>query len=69
MGRYAKVKNGRVWSVVIWDGVSDWRHEGFDVVALPQDSLVSPGWILSGNQFVDPGDDGWEPVLDEGRDA
>jgi hypothetical protein len=70
MARYAKVKDGRVWSVVLWDGVAPWKHIGFDVVALPEDSAVSTGWLIVDGAFVAPPvDEEWSPPYEDGLDA
>lgn len=70
MGRYAKVKDGRVWSVVVWDGQSPWAHAGFDVLPVSGDFPVGPGWTFVGGQFAGPADgDEWQPVYDDGVDA
>lgn len=50
--RYAIVVNGIVTNVVIWDGVTQWAHEG-EAVAIA-DMPIGIGWNYDGSVFTEP---------------
>jgi hypothetical protein len=60
--RYAHVlKDGTVWGVSLWDGVTDYTPpDGHTLHPLEDDSPVGPGWQFVDGEWVAP-----EPELDE----
>ncbi|MTV59043.1 hypothetical protein GM547_13415 [Streptococcus pneumoniae] len=56
--RHAIVIDGAVVNVVIWDGNTEFNPGG-ELIALPDDSAVSPGWTLVDGEWLEP-----EPVTE-----
>jgi hypothetical protein len=52
MDTYAIIENGTVTNVAVWDGETEWPHEG-DAVLIPEGSSVGIGWDYDGKKFVD----------------
>ncbi len=51
--RYAMIRDGRVESVIEWDGVSNWTPgDDYDVIDCPVS--VGPGWTHDGDGFHAP---------------
>ena len=52
--RWACVKDGKVDTVIIWDGVQNWTpSEDYEMVELLEDSPVGPEWDYKNGKFVD----------------
>jgi hypothetical protein len=51
--RWAHIENETVTNVSLWDGETPW-NPGCEVVELPDDSPVGPGWTRQGNEFISP---------------
>jgi hypothetical protein len=56
--RWAHIEDGAVTNVSLWDGETPWEP-GCEIVELPDDSTVGPGWTRSGKKWVAP------PLTDE----
>ncbi len=56
MGRFALVNNGTVENVIVLDADAPAFEpdDGSQLVALPEDSLVGPGWGRSGDNWTAP---------------
>ncbi len=53
MNKYALVDNGTVLNVILWDG--EQRYETpYELVPLPEESMVGPGWAFDGEEWVAP---------------
>lgn len=52
--RCAVVMNGTVTNVVLCDAESGWTPDGGVLVTLSDDSPVSSGWLLRGDEWVAP---------------
>lgn len=50
-----------VTNVIMADPSVDPSPDGFFMIALPDDSPVSIGWLYDGSQFIDPN----PPVIEE----
>jgi hypothetical protein len=51
--RYAHIEDETVTNVSLWDGVTPWEP-GCEVVELPDDSPVGPGWTREDGEWVAP---------------
>lgn len=53
MSRYAIVENETVTNVALWDGEMEWKPNG-QVIQLPEDSSVGPGWGYVNGEWIEP---------------
>jgi hypothetical protein len=52
--RWACIKDGKVETVIIWDGSKNWSSaENYTMVELPDESPVGPNWDYANGNFVD----------------
>jgi hypothetical protein len=51
--RWAHIEDDEVINVSLWDGVTPF-DPGCELVELPDDSPVGPGWTRKGNQWIAP---------------
>lgn len=51
--KYAHMDGDLVTNVSLWDGEAEW-NPGCEIVELPDDSTVGPGWTRSGSEWVAP---------------
>jgi hypothetical protein len=51
--RWAHIEDETVTNVSLWDGVTPWG-QGVEVVELPDDSPVGPGWTREDGEWVAP---------------
>jgi hypothetical protein len=52
--RWACVEDGKVETVIIWDGVQNWPPaETYIMVELPEGSPVGPDWDYVDGEFID----------------
>ena len=49
---FAVIEAGIVVNVVIWDGETEWPHEG-EAVLIPESSSAGIGWDYIDGEFVD----------------
>ena len=53
--RYAHVANGKVDTISLWNGETDWSPDGdVSLHLLEDDSPVGPGWTFDGSAFAPP---------------
>lgn len=52
MKTYAIIENGSVTNVIIWDGETEWSHDG-KAVLIPEGSHAGIGWDYVKGKFVD----------------
>lgn len=48
---YAVVENGVVTNIVVWDGVSNWKPDQGDAIAIPDGVVVTIGDTYDGAEF------------------
>lgn len=53
MNRYAILEGNKVVNVALWDGQSEWNPGG-EIVKLPNDSPVGPGYTRVNVDFIAP---------------
>jgi hypothetical protein len=53
MNRYAHIEDETVTNVSLWDGVTPWEP-GCEILELPDDSPVGPGWTREVGEWVAP---------------
>jgi hypothetical protein len=53
MSKYAMMNGDEVINVALWDGETPWEP-GCEIVELPDDSPVGPGWVRNGGEWVAP---------------
>jgi hypothetical protein len=52
--RWACIKDGKVETVVMWDGSKNWSPaDDYTMVELPDESPVGPNWDYANGNFVD----------------
>jgi len=51
--RYAHIEDDLVTNVSLWDGETPWNPE-CEIIELPDDSPVGPGWTRDGEEFMPP---------------
>jgi hypothetical protein len=51
--RYAHIEDETVTNVSLWDGETPW-NPGCEIVELPDDSTVGPGWTREDGEWVAP---------------
>lgn len=61
MARFAIVENNNVTNVIIAE--PDFAIDGVTLVQIDDNSMVSPGWLYIGNEFVEPQIE--EPALEQ----
>ena len=49
---FAVIEAGIVVNVVIWDGETEWPHEG-EAVLIPKNSSAGIGWDYIDGEFID----------------
>jgi hypothetical protein len=49
---YAVIETQKVINVVIWDGETEWLHEG-EAVLIPENSSAGIGWDYIDGEFID----------------
>lgn len=54
MKRIAMIQNGIVQNIAVWDGISNWKPEGYDLVDVTDLSQVDIGWAYDGKSFSQP---------------
>jgi len=57
--RYAHIEEDLVTNVSLWDGITPWNSE-CEIIELPDDSPVGPGWTRDGEEWVAPESEGIE---------
>jgi hypothetical protein len=51
--RYAMIENNEVVNVAVWDGETPWQPD-CEVLELPEDSPIGPGWTREDGEWVAP---------------
>jgi hypothetical protein len=57
---YALIRNGVVYNIIVWDGVSPYDHGAQEAIQL-DDSVIHVGFLYQDGQFIDPN----PPKIDE----
>jgi len=55
--RYAHMEDDLVTNVSLWDGETPWEPN-CEIVELPDDSPVGPGWTRNGEEWIAPESEG-----------
>jgi hypothetical protein len=56
---YALIRNGVVYNIIVWDGVSEYDHGAEQAVLI--NSAIQVGFLYRDGQFIDPN----PPKIDE----
>lgn len=51
MKRMAMIKDGIVENIAVWDGISNWRPEGYQFTEVPEGESVDIGYIYKNRKF------------------